>query len=99
LTKTINFLILKTMNKIIAFFKRLFGVKEEVQVTPPPTTPKPKPKRKPTPKRKPKTTGTPKSAEIKEDLKKPTPKKRPQKRKPRKSGGSSGNGRQPYNTK
>ena len=84
------------MSKIIAFFKRLFGVKEEVPT--PVVTPKPKPRRKPTPKRKPKTTGTPKSAEIKEEVKKSTPKRKPAKRKPRK-GGSAGSGRQPYNTK
>ena len=42
------------MKKIIAFFKRLFGVKEEV-IVPVTVTPEPtKKKRKPRPKRKPK---------------------------------------------
>jgi hypothetical protein len=44
------------MKKVIAFFKRLFGIKDEVPT--PVVTPKPKPKRKPRPK-KPSGTGTP----------------------------------------
>jgi len=91
------------MKKIIAFFKRLFGVKEEV-IVPVTVTPEPtKKKRKPRPKRKPK-------PKVSEDVKntilseepkkkrKPRPKRKP---KPRNDGGfpNSDNRRSPHNTK
>lgn len=80
------------MNKIIEFFKKLFGNKvEEPKVYSTSSV------------RKPSTTGLPKSAEIKSDieiLEKPKPKKkRYYKPKPKQGGSSSGNGKQPYNTK
>lgn len=55
------------MKKVIAFFKRLFGIKDEVPT--PVVTPKPKPKRKPRPK-KPSGTGTPKKTPVRRKPKK-----------------------------
>lgn len=86
------------MKKIIAFFKRLFGVKAEVIVIPEPT----KKKRKPRNKRKPKVTEDMKKPILNEEPKKkrkPRPKRKP---KPRTDGGEpyvSGSGRQHHNKK
>lgn len=85
------------MKKIIEFFKKLFGGKvEEVK---PASTPKPKASQpKPSVTPKPQGTGIPKVAELSEEVQKPKPKKRYY-GKPKNGGSSSGNGKQPYNTK
>lgn len=85
------------MKKIIEFFKKLFGGKvEEVK---PVSTPRPRPVQpKPSVTPKPQGTGIPKVAELGEEvIQKPKPKKKYY-GKP-KQGGSSGGGKQPYNTK
>jgi hypothetical protein len=88
------------MKKIIAFFKRLFGVKAEVIVIPEPTKKKRKPRNKRKPK--PKVTEDIKIPILNEEPKKkrkPRPKRKP---KPRTEGGepfSGGSGRQPHNKK
>ena len=87
------------MKKIIEFFKRLFGGK--TQVSTPVATPKPQQKSNGRPQ-KPKGTGVPKSVEVKEGIElseSPKPKKKRYYNNKPKQGGSSGNGRQPYNTK
>lgn len=89
------------MNKIIEFFKKLFGNKvEEPKVYSTSSVRKPSTNSQ---KPKPTTTGLPKSTEIKADIElseKPKPKKkRYYKPKPKQGGTSSGNGKQPYNTK
>jgi len=88
------------MKKIIAFFKRLFGVKTEVIVIPEPTKKKRKPRNKRKPK--PKVTEDMKKPILNEEPKKkrnPRPKRKP---KPRTDGGEpyvSGSGRQHHNKK
>ena len=88
------------MKKIIAFFKRLFGVKAEVIVIPEPTKNKRKPRNKRKPK--PKVTEDMKKPILNEEPKKkrkPRPKRKP---KPRTDGGEpnvSGSGRQHHNKK